>query len=65
MLVGDHHPPDDDSPSRSARIAPPLAVMFQQRRLDVMASEAELLRLIERVERPTDGDWVDGHTLAR
>jgi hypothetical protein len=56
MLVGDHHPPDDDSPSRSARIAPPLAVMFQQRRLDVMASEAELLRLIERVERPTDGD---------
>jgi hypothetical protein len=64
MLIGDHHPPGDDSPSRSACIALSLAVTLQQRGFDITAGEAELLRLIERVERPTDGDRVDGHTLA-
>jgi hypothetical protein len=61
MFVGDHEPPSGDSPSRLARVAPPLTMSLQQHRLDVMASESELLRLVECVKRPAHGNWVGGH----
>jgi hypothetical protein len=35
-------------------------MMLQQRRLDIKASEAKLVRLVERVERPADCDRVGG-----
>jgi hypothetical protein len=54
VLVGNCETTSSDPPLRPADVASPLAVMCQQRRLDVEASEAKLLRLVERVERPAD-----------
>jgi hypothetical protein len=54
VLVGDHETASGDLPLRPACVAPPLAMMLKQCRLDVSASEAKLLRLVERVECPTD-----------
>jgi hypothetical protein len=37
---------------------------FQQRRLDISPREAELLRLVERVKRPTNGRGICRHEPA-
>jgi hypothetical protein len=54
VLIGDHETTSGDPPLRAARAAPALVMMRQQRRLDIQASEAKLVRLVERVKRPAD-----------
>jgi hypothetical protein len=40
------------------------AAAFEQHRLDIPAREAELLRLVERVKRPTNGRGICRHEPA-
>jgi hypothetical protein len=61
VLVGNHEAAGHDLPRCLALVTPPFAVLGEQRRLDIMASEVELSRLVERVVGPADRDRVDGH----
>ena len=65
MLVGDDKTTSSDQPARLALVAPTLAVTLQHRRLHVPAREAELLRLVERMKRPANGDGIYRHKPGR
>jgi hypothetical protein len=53
VLVGDHEANGGDQPGRLALVASPFPVPTKQSFLDIVASEAELPRLVERVECQT------------
>jgi hypothetical protein len=65
MLVGDHEMTGGDAPARFALVALPLAVTLEQRRLYITARKTELLRLVECVQRPANGDGICRHVPAQ
>jgi hypothetical protein len=54
MLIRDHQTTHGYQPTCLARVAPALVVTLQQRRLNIQARVAKLLRLVERMERPAN-----------
>jgi len=58
MLVGDHETTGGDQPDRLALVESPFPMPAKQSFLDIMATEAELPRPVERVERPDDGNRI-------